>query len=168
MDIIFNCPNCDQELSVDGAGAGTEIDCPSCGAKITIPEKSVEGVPAAPPADGAAVHHASAMAASAAAKVEMRLKVPLRDQPSESLLKKPATPLAALAKGHDKQIRIRTIRHANCVESGRDRFEEKATDFLAEVGEANIIGVHIINYEHFDVGLQKVMVDFGVLVVYRG
>ncbi len=36
MDIIFNCPNCDQELAVDQSGAGTQIDCPSCGNKTVI------------------------------------------------------------------------------------------------------------------------------------
>ena len=26
MDIVFNCPNCDQEMAVDQSGVGTEID----------------------------------------------------------------------------------------------------------------------------------------------
>ncbi len=38
MDVIFNCPKCDQELAVDSSGAGSEINCPSCGQAITIPE----------------------------------------------------------------------------------------------------------------------------------
>lgn len=38
MDVIFNCPNCEQELAVDSTGAGSEINCPSCGQTITIPE----------------------------------------------------------------------------------------------------------------------------------
>ena len=29
MDIVFNCPNCDQELAVDSTGAGSNIECPS-------------------------------------------------------------------------------------------------------------------------------------------
>jgi len=31
MEIIFNCPHCDQELAVDSEGAGSEIKCPTCG-----------------------------------------------------------------------------------------------------------------------------------------
>ena len=38
MDVIFNCPKCEQELAVDSSGAGTEIECPSCGESIVIPE----------------------------------------------------------------------------------------------------------------------------------
>ena len=37
MDIVFNCPNCEQELAVDQSGAGSQIECPSCGETITIP-----------------------------------------------------------------------------------------------------------------------------------
>lgn len=165
MEIIFNCPNCEQELSVDSEGAGSEIKCPTCGSKITIPDKPPEVAPAPPPAGG--VHPINPIASSAAAKVEMHLKVPVRDRPGESLVKK-AAPVVVAAKAADKRIRIRTIRHAACIEAGHDRFDEKVTEFLNDVGESNIISVHIINYEHFDVGLQKILVDFGALVVYRG
>ncbi|MGD0745036.1 MAG: hypothetical protein ABSA45_07760 [Verrucomicrobiota bacterium] len=166
MEIIFNCPNCDQELSVDSEGAGSEIKCPTCDAKITIPNKQPESALAPPRTDG--VHPINPIASSAAAKIEMHLKVPVRDTPAESLLKKPKLPLEAVAKGLDKKIRIRTIRHAACIEAGHDKFDERITEFLNDIGEHNIIGVHIVNYEHFDVGTQKVLVDFGVLVVYRG
>lgn len=165
MEIIFNCPNCEQELSVDGEGAGSEIRCPTCGAKITIPNKPPEAAPAPPPTDGA--HPINPIASSAAAKIEMHLKVPVRDKPGESLVKK-AVPLAVATKSVDKRIRTRTIRHSMCVEAGHDKFDERVTEFLNEVGEANIVGVHAVNYEHLDASTQKVLLDYGVLVVYRG
>jgi len=165
MEIIFNCPNCDQELSVDGEGAGSEIKCPTCGAKITIPNKPPEVAPGPPPAGG--VHPINPIASSAAAKIEMHLKVPVRDRPGESLVKKVA-PLAVATKAADKKIRIRTIRHATCIEAGHDKFDERITEFLNEVGEANVISTHVVNYEHFDVALQKIMTDYGLIVVYRG
>jgi len=164
MEIIFNCPNCEQELSVDGEGAGSEIKCPTCGAKITIPNKPPEAAPTPPPDTG--LHTLNPIASSAAAKIEMHLKVPVRDKPAESLVKKAAP--SVIAKAGDKRIRIRTIRHAQCIEAGHDKFDEKITEFLNEVGESNVISVHILNYEHFDVGLQKILVDFGVMVVFRG
>jgi DNA-directed RNA polymerase subunit RPC12/RpoP len=168
MDIIFNCPHCEQEMAIDSSGAGTEIQCPSCGEKITIPAAPTppprESSPAAP-SDGG---HQHTIASSAAAKVEMHLKVPVHDKPGEVLIAKPKTPLAAVARGADKKTRVRTIRHAACVEAGHDKFDERVSEFLNDIGEANIIGVHTISYTHFDVGTQKILTDYGVLVLYRG
>lgn len=165
MDIIFDCPHCDQELAVDSSGAGTEIECPSCGETIMIPKESTK---AASAPEETPVPGLSAIASSAAAKVTMHLKVPVHDKPAESLIKKAAVPLEAVAKGADKKIRVHTIRHASCIESGHDKFDEVVTQFLNEVGEANTVGVHIISYTYFDVGTQKVLNDYGVLVIYRG
>lgn len=165
MDIIFDCPNCQQELAVDSSGAGTEIECPSCGETITIPKESAK-----PPSEVAMPtgQPINPIAASAAAKIEKHLKVPVRDRPAEPLIKKAAVPLEVVAKGADKKIRIHTIRHATCIESGHDRFDEKVTEFLNEIGEVNLIGVHTINYTFLDIASQKALTDFGVMIVYRG
>jgi len=164
MDIIFDCPKCGQELAVDSAGAGTEIECPSCSETITIPQESTK------PASGGTIitgQPTNPIASSAAAKIEKHLKVPLRDKPGEFLIKK-VQPQAITAKDAAKKVRIHTIRHAGCVEFGHDKFDEKATEFLNEIGEANLIGVHIVNYAFLDIGTQKIMTDFGMVVVYRG
>ena len=164
MDIIFDCPKCGQELAVDSAGAGTEIECPSCSEKITIPQESTK------PASGGTLitgQPVNPIASSAAAKIEKHLKVPLSDKPGESLIKR-VQPVATSAKGAVKKIRIHTIRHAGCVEFGHDKFDEKVTEFLNEIGEANLIGIHTTSYSYLDVGTQKILMDFGVLIVYRG
>jgi DNA-directed RNA polymerase subunit RPC12/RpoP len=169
MEIIFNCPHCEQELSVDSDGAGSEIPCPTCGIPIVIPAKSPKPAAAAPAdaAEDAPRLAPSAIASSAAAKVEMHLKVPVHAT-TESLIKKPAVPLDAVAKGADKQIRVKTMRHDKCIESGHDKFDEMVTKALRDIGEPNIIGVHPINYEHFDVQTQKVMNDYGIVIIYKG
>jgi len=167
MDIVFNCPNCEQELAVDQTGAGSDIECPTCHETITIPSAKQTSGPL-PSAPAAPVAPASSIASSAAAKVELHLKVPVRTSPSEPLIGKPKPPLESVQKGVGKRIQIRTIRHASCVESGHDKFDEKVSAFLQEIGETNLISVHVIDYEHFDVGVQKIMTDYGVLVVYRG
>ena len=170
MDIIFNCPHCEQEMAVDNSGAGSEIQCPSCGAKIMIPAEATPPAPESAPAEsvGGGSQASHTIASSAAAKIEMHLKVPVRDKPGEVLIAKPKTPLEAVARGADKKIRVRTIRHSNCIEAGHDKFDEKVMEFLNEVGEANLVGVHTISYTHFDVGTQKLLTDYGVLVLYRG
>ena len=124
MEIIFNCPNCGQELAVDDAGAGSEIPCPTCSETITIPAKPTKAAPAPRRRSPAPSLAPSAMASSAAAKVEFHLKVPVPSTPSESLIRKATLPLEAVAKGADKQIRVRTIRHDKCVDSGHDKFDE--------------------------------------------
>jgi hypothetical protein len=168
MDIVFNCPNCDQELAIDQSGAGSQIECPSCNHSITIPAtgKVTTGSlpPVTPPPPPGQVNP---MHSSAAAKISLNLKVPVTDKPTASLIEKPRPPLEVAAKG-EKKIRIHTIRRAQCQENGHDLFDEKVTKWMSEIGEANITGIHIVSYEQFDVGTQKIMTDYGVLIVYRG
>ncbi|MEJ0090631.1 MAG: hypothetical protein WDM80_12930 [Limisphaerales bacterium] len=163
MDIVFNCPNCEQELEVDSSGAGTEIECPSCHETITIPGAATPAAPAEPPPTLAA----SPISTSAAAKIERHLKVPVLDKSPAPLISKPKPPLEAVMRGVGKKIISHTIRHLACVESGHDKFDEVVTKFLNEVGEANIIGIHTISYSMLDIGSQKLLNDYGVLVVYR-
>jgi hypothetical protein len=171
MDVIFNCPKCDQELAVDSSGAGSEIDCPSCGESIIIPGPDSN---VARPLAGAAIGAdrggsgpVSAMASSAAAKVEMHLRVPVH-KTTESLIEKPLAPLEVAAKDTDKKIRVKTIKHTDCIEVGHDKFDEMVTNFLGKVGEANIISLTTITYTNLDIGSQKLMTEFGLLIVYRG
>ena len=175
MDLIFNCPKCGQELEVDDSGAGEEIDCPSCGELIRIPEPTEARVaPAATPTpepkpSGWAPEgtHGSPIATSAAAKVKMSLKVPVLDTPAERLITKPLPPLEVTAKG-DRQLRVKCIRHIDCVEVGHDRFDQTVTDFLAKIGEPNLVSITPISYSHIDISSQKLLTDFGVMIIYRG
>lgn len=168
MDIIFDCPKCNQELAVDSTGAGSEITCPSCGEKIVIPAASTpRNIPTVPPAHDAG-HPIDPIATSAAAKVEMHLKVPVHKGPSEVLIEKPNKPLEVAAKESDRKVRVKTIRHTDCIEVGHDKFDEVISNFLQKVGEANIISVNSMTYQHLDIGSQKVMTDYAVLIVYRG
>ncbi len=156
MDVIFNCSHCEQELSVDAAGAGTEIDCPACGQKIVIPQP--------PPQEPHAVNPIST---SAAAKEEKHFAVPVHSKPSESLISKPLPPLEAAAKEGVK-LRVKTIRRSDCIEVGKDRFDEVVTHFLEKVGEANLVKLETFSYTHLDLATREWVTDYGVLLVYRG
>lgn len=157
MDVIFKCRHCDQELSVDASGAGTEIECPSCGGKIVIPEAD------APPEP----RIIDAMASSAARKEEKHFSVPVHDTPAESLITKPLAPLDVAAKEAIK-LRVKTIRHSDCVEVGKDHFDEVVTKFLDKVGEAHLVSITPITYMHQDLASRQWIDDYGVLIVYRG
>lgn len=169
MDIIFNCPKCEQELAVDSAGVGSEIECPSCSESIVIPTAGTPGVRMSQTAATfSEVHPVNAIASSAAAKVEKHLKVPVRATPTESLITKPLVPLEVAAKESDKKIRVKTIKHAECLEVGRDKFDEITSNFLAKIGDTNLISISPLNYSHLDIETQKVVTDYAILIVYKG
>jgi DNA-directed RNA polymerase subunit RPC12/RpoP len=159
MDVIFKCNHCSQELSVDASGAGTEIECPSCGERIVIPQGEPE-----PEIPRAVVNP---IKTSAAAKEEHHFTVPVHDKPTESLITKPMAPLEVAAK-EGVHLRVKTIRHTDCIEVGHDRFDEIVTRFLEKVGEVNIVSINTLTYTHLDIGSQKLLTDFGVMIIYKG
>jgi hypothetical protein len=172
MDVIFNCPKCEQELAVDSTGAGTEINCPSCGESIVIPAPELvvnrPGVDNAPGAPRVEVHPINPIASSAAAKVEMHLRVPVHNKPAASLIEKPLAPLEVAAKESDRKLRVKTIKHTDCIEVGHDKFDEVVSNFLIKIGETNLISITTLTYTTLDIGTQKLMTEFGVMIVYRG
>lgn len=159
MDVIFKCPHCEQELSVDASGAGSEIQCPSCGGNLVIPvsESPIHRAP----------HIIDAMASSAAAKEEKHFKVPQHEKPAELLITKPLAPLEVAAK-EGIRMRVKSIRRSDCVEVGKDRFDEVVTEFLDKVGEANVVSITTFNYTHMDLATRAWVTDYGAFIVYRG
>lgn len=171
MDLIFNCPKCGQELEVDSSGAGEEINCPACSQKIRIPEPTSAGAPSAAPPDGAPRWGGAAVnpiASSAAAKVEKHLKVPVHATPTASLITKAAVPLEVAAKTSDLRLKVKTIRHVDCVEVGHDRFDEVVGKFLEKIGDQNLVSLTPVNYSHIDISSQKLVADYGILILFRG
>jgi len=173
MDIIFNCPKCGQELEVDDSGTGEEIACPACSQKIRIPDAAGGARPAPAAAEPAAPSGwggpaKNVIAQSAAAKIEMHLKVPAHSAPSAALITKPPVPLEVAAKESDRQLRVKSIRHIDCVEVGHDKFDEVVGKFLAKVGEHNLVSVTPLAYSHLDIASQKQLTDYGVFIIYRG
>jgi hypothetical protein len=53
------------------------------------------------------------------------------------------------------------------VEVGHDRFDEVVGGFLAKIGEHNIISITAINYSHVDIASQKLVADYGVMIIFR-
>ena len=161
MDIIFKCPNCEQELAVDETGAGSEIECPACSKNITVPAPepsmapaTAEAAPAPPPPPP---------------KEEKHFSVPVHSTATEALIQKPkARALEVIAKEGDKTIRIKTFRRTDCMEVGKDHFDEKVSAFLAEVGQTNIVSVCSVNYSYMELGSRALLTDYGVLIVFKG
>jgi len=160
MDINFKCPNCGQELSADESGAGSAIQCPACNGNLVIPA----GVPAA---GGPAGGSLNPIASSAAAREHKHFSVPQREKAADPLIAKPLKPLDAAAKD-GVHIRIKTLRHSDHVEVGKDHFDDHVARFLNEIGESNIIKVEPIIYTHQDLNSRQWITDYGLMVMYRG
>jgi DNA-directed RNA polymerase subunit RPC12/RpoP len=159
MDISFKCPICDQELEVDASGAGSSIECPSCSNTIMVPA----------PDPAILVQAAVATPGPPPAKEQKTFSVPAREHaPAEDLIQKPNRPLEVAAKEGDKTLRIKTFKRSDCVEVGKDHFDEKVSAFLEKVGQANIVSINPISYSYMELGSRQILVDYGVAIVFRG
>jgi len=143
MDIVFNCPHCGLSLEVDQDAAGQQFDCPTC-------QKSGTAGPTPSPRD------------------EKRMAVPASQKPIESLIQKPNKSLELAAKESKPGMRVKTIRHSDCKEVGKDTFDEVVSDFLNKIGDQALVSITPINYSYLDIATQKLLADFGVMVIYRG
>lgn len=192
MNILFNCTNCSQEMSVEQAAIGAEIDCPNCGVKLVIPEgvpdpESMPDEQTAETTETPAVEGGKA-SAPAPPKVEApkeveppkKLAVPIRakDGPKERLeefdhkgvkSKSEIEKEKALMGGDKKevQIRVKTIRRNQCLEMGHDNFDAAVGDFLRSIDEKSVISINTTSYSYFD-SQGKPLSDYGVLIVYKG
>lgn len=153
MEIIFTCPNCKQQLEADSSMSGTAINCPACSHELVIPEADPANLKTAP---------------SSAKTDDRHFAVPVSDKPTQSLIQKPLVPLDIAAK-HDgsKQMRVKCIRHSDCVEVGKDNFDAVVTDLLNKIGEPNVINVSTFNYQHLDLATRQMVTDYGIMIVYR-
>jgi hypothetical protein len=159
MDIMFTCPSCKQQLEAPTSLSGTSINCPSCNHQLVIPEADPANLRTGGPTEDG----------NAARLEEKHFVVPVSEKPTESLIHKPLPPLEVAARTDaGRLLRIRTIRHSDCVEVGKDRFDEMVTDFLNKVGEPNVVNISVFNYEHLDLGTRQMVTDYGILVVFRG
>ena len=87
---------------------------------------------------------------------------------AESLIAKPLPPMDAAPKDTEKHIRVKTIKHTDCIEVGHDKFDEIVSHFLGKIGETNLISLTPLTYTFLDIGTQKLLTEFGVLIVYKG
>ncbi len=160
MDIDFKCRHCEQELSVDATGAGSEIQCPACGGSIIIPVATGAGSPSGGSQPISPV--------PAAPKEAKHFVVPQREkaQTPESLIAKPLKSLETAAQD-GIHLRVKCIRHFDCVEVGKDRFDEVVTEFINKIGEANIVKIETFNVSHRDLETREWVTDYGIFVLYR-
>ena len=124
---------------MDAGGAGSTLQCPACSNTITVPSQDASGANPAP-----------APAPAPVALAEKHFTVPTHETAGEALITKPNRPLEVVAKDGDKKMRIKTFKRSDCQEVGRDRFDEKVSEFLDKVGQLNIISIDTVTYSALD------------------
>lgn len=159
MDFTFKCKHCQQELEVDIAAAGSQVECPACNRKIDIPVPEPSQIHVAP--------HGAA-AANDPNREEKHFVVPIHEGPAEALIKKAATTVEVAARDLDKKIRIKTIRRVDTLSVNKDNFDEVVTDFLQKVGKDYIISIAPLTYTYRDLATGTWITDYGVMIVFRG
>jgi hypothetical protein len=90
----------------------------------------------------------------------------VHEGPSEILIKKPVKKEEVPADGK-LHLRTKTIRRVDCIEVGHDRFDEVVSRFLDKIGDENLVTLSTVSYTYIDIGSQKLLTDFGVLILYR-
>ncbi len=93
--------------------------------------------------------------------------MPQSDRPVEPLIKS-SLPSLEVAKDGEKKIRIKTIRRTDCLEVDRDRFDDRVSEFLQQVGEKNVISINAVNYTHEDMASKALLSAYGVMIVFKG
>ena len=63
-------------------------------------------------------------------------------------------------------VRVRSFKRTEFIEIGRDRFDEAVSDALTAIGAENL-NVMPLNYEHIDIATEKIVTDYGIIVVYK-
>jgi hypothetical protein len=160
MDVTFTCPNCKQQLEAPTSLSGTAINCPACNHQLVIP--------AADPANVRA-ESGGTPDGNAARLEEKHFVVPVTEGPTQSLIQKPLPPLEVAARTDgERKVKVKCIRHSDCVEVGKDRFDELVSEFLGKIGEQNLVNVSVFNYEHLDLATRQMVTDYGIMIVYRG
>lgn len=156
MDIHFNCPHCSQDLTVDDSMAGVQLECPKCSGQLTIPSASTIPAPTAAPGAGAA-------------REAKHFVVPQRDRKQpEVLLRNPVKSLELAAKQGAGNLHVKTFRRLECVEGGKDAFDEVVSKFLNQVGEGNVVRLESFEYSRRDPETRDWVIDHGLVLVYRG
>ena len=65
-------------------------------------------------------------------------------------------------------MRVKSFRHSDHVEVGKDHFDEHVCQWLGKVGEANVISISPFTYTHQDLASRAWVTDYGILIVFRG
>jgi len=173
MNIVINCPHCNQEMVIESDFVGQTVPCPTCSKDFAIPqgrpEEEVKAERAA--AQPAAAPQPAAGAAPGAPKKEEKKDDKKKSMPSKEELDKllpganKSSP-AAQAEGNKAGIRVKCVQHHLCIDMGKDLFGDMVAKILDPIDAEDIVNVSPISYSHKD-SSGDILHDFGVMIIYN-
>lgn len=164
MNIVINCPHCNQEMVIDDSGVGQNVPCPTCSKDFVIPQGR-------PEEEVMKEHAAKAATASTPAAPKPEEK---KEEKKPQLSKEEAAALLPGArKGPSKNqseekpgIRMKCIQHHHCCDMGKDHFAETVEKTLEAIDPKDIINISPVAYSYKD-SQGEMLQDFGVMVIYH-
>jgi len=182
MNMVINCPHCNQEMIIDESAVGAEVPCPTCSQNFIIPQGRPEAeVKAERAAAGAGAAAAASMAAAAAGagatagapekkpepKKEEKKKAPMPSKEELEKLLPNASKGAKSTTEEDKPgIRVKVVQHHLCIDMGKDKFGETVAKILDPIPPEDIINVSPLSYSYKESG-GDIIHDFGVMIIYH-
>ncbi|MFM7100150.1 MAG: hypothetical protein ACKO3N_03160 [Verrucomicrobiota bacterium] len=98
----------------------------------------------------------------------MKFSVPVTEGPVHTLIKKSLPPLEAQGREPGRKLmRVKTIRHSDCREIGHDNFDNTVMEFLNKIGEDSLVSITPVYYSYVEMGTQKLLTDYGVMILYK-
>lgn len=166
MNVVINCPHCNQEMIIDEAGVGETVDCPACSKEFVIPEGR--------PEEEVRKEREAAAPAPEAKKEEPKKEAPKKEEKKPMPSKEE---LAALLPGAQRGksgaeaadapgIKVKSIQHHLCIDMGKDTFDAQVAKVLGSIPREDIISVNPLSYSYKDSG-GDIIADFGVMVIYE-
>lgn len=163
MNVVINCPHCNQEMIIDESGVGQTVDCPACSQEFTIPQGRPEEEVLK---EREAAQNSAAPEPKKEDKKKEKKPMPSKEE-LDALLPganrgKSETAAAADAPG----IKVKTIQHHLCIDMGKDLFDEQVAEVLNSIPREDIINVNPLAYSYKDSG-GDIISDYGVMIVYE-
>lgn len=173
MNIVINCPHCNQEMVIESDFVGQSVPCPTCSKDFEIPQGRPEEEVKAERAAAAAAQPAASPqpAAAAAPKKEEKKDDKKKPMPSkeelDKLLPNASKSTPAAQSTEDKPgVRVKTVQHHLCIDMGKDLFGDMVAKILDPIDPDDIINVSPLAYSHKD-SSGDILQDFGVMIIYN-
>ena len=159
MNIVINCPHCNQEMVIDDSGVGQSVPCPTCSKDFVIPQGR--------PEEEVKKEREAAAATPKPEEKKEDKKPQMSKEELAALLPGAKKGGAKTEKKEDAPgFKVKTLQHHLCIDMGNDLFPKMAEDILNKIKREDLITCTPINYSYKNSGGDLIQ-DYGLVIVYE-